>query len=48
MVPARAGVIPARPTWEAMTISGSRASGGDPEVGEIVRNYLMWFPRERG
>ena len=46
--PARAGVIPTKPTEMNWETSLSRTSGGDPDVWSEHVNEVKSFPHERG
>ena len=48
VVPARAGVIPNFLKTTMTRTSGTRASGGDPDLEEKQRPEWLWYPRERG
>ena len=48
VVPARAGVILSGKIPIEEVQRGTRASGGDPENGDIRTVITKWYPRERG
>ena len=48
VVPAYAGVIPARPLTDGVLSGGSRVCGGDPAAALFEVKQCRWFPRMRG
>ena len=46
--PARAGMIPRRPTISMRSYGIPRESGDDPELDEEEAQSIMYSPRERG
>ena len=48
VVPARAGMSPTPVDDQNAPAGGPRASGDEPDPGEVFRQRREWSPRERG